>query len=1023
MPPKRKQPDANEDSEDDNHVIRSNHAHAKLVGFFEEDIPENLYGLWRLRFSTPIGQINYLTDKSISQAVNILAQDIAKKVRSGAVVRDKAVKAAREAHAAKYLDDPSPPTFRQLLPPLLIAPMDTNTMILDTSSGNPQPKRIRTQETIKGLQRKGVKGKQEDDQDKDEDEDEEVDAEELRQTLRGPKRIVGASKGMGYAKPVLKGDKGIVGVGTKWIVRPQGIRTSKKVVNVGEDNEEEEEEEEEAPKNIKTRSGTGSVGPQGTQTSKKVVIIEEDDEEEEEEAPKTIKTRSGTGRIQGGKGTVKPHGTRTSKKVIIIEEDNEQEEEVPTYSKIRSRKVNVGAGKGIVRPQGTRTSKKVVDNKEEEEAPTYTKTKSGMGSIEAGKGIVRPQGTRMSKKVMTIEEVEEDDEEEEEVPKNIKNKSGKVNVGGATRISKKIVAFEEDDEEEEEEAPAYIKTKSRKGYVGGAKGIVGGQGSGRLKGMVKISAVKITRVQREEEDEDEEEAADEEGQEEEEVEKKEVEEDEVEEEESSIVMDFDVFDKGGLDFYGFDREGLDYCWYETDGECWDLRLLAEQELTMVVTRKSLTKPEAKGKGKEMTRKRGASCDLRDDTTKRQSVNTKKSSSRPLKSNGKGQASTSSPGLPSSNESSGSAGGQHRGMESQCNISSTIKQTEKSRQGSSQLSYEWGSSEINQARSSLPPSIKLSVHDNNNRLNIPKKRLTGAKANTRRNRSFTQFDGITKAVVYNAANRIERITLFEEPLPDTDHTEYILAPVWKEAKIECRVDEERTSKIDAYLRSMQSHTRSHLVYEAKRHIVKLYEFDQTCSSEYIHKRSGVFQDGDYFNYTNSSEQWEGLPTMLEQSLLKVIQLGILGHCQVHGKVLRWEQAESYSIDNDELDEYAKELVEDLKRAEETHLIPCGYFEEGSPMLPDTEGEVDDMPTMYDKNTVYSPESERYDSSREDFEDAEKDSGDTVDTGSEAVEDEEEDGEDNSEDSDSEDADLEDEEDSDGQSEDGDSEDEL
>ncbi|RPB17933.1 hypothetical protein L211DRAFT_889253, partial [Terfezia boudieri ATCC MYA-4762] len=145
--------------------------------------------------------------------------------------------------------------------------------------------------------------------------------------------------------------------------------------------------------------------------------------------------------------------------------------------------------------------------------------------------------------------------------------------------------------------------------------------------------------------------------------------------------------------------------------------------------------------------------------------------------------------------------------------------------------------------------------------------------------------------------------------------------------------------------------------------------------------------------------------------------------VHEKVLRWEQAESYSIDNDELDEYAKELAEDLKRAEETHLIPCGYFEEGSPILPDTEGEVDDVLTMRDENAIYSPGSERYDSAREDFEDAEKDSGDTVENGSEAVEDEEEDGEDNSEDSESEDADLEDEEDSNGQSEDGDSEDEL
>ncbi|RPB20383.1 hypothetical protein L211DRAFT_852338 [Terfezia boudieri ATCC MYA-4762] len=95
--------------------------------------------------------------------------------------------------------------------------------------------------------------------------------------------------------------------------------------------------------------------------------------------------------------------------------------------------------------------------------------------------------------------------------------------------------FEEDDEEEEE-APAYIKTKRGRRYMGGSKGPMGGQGSSRSKGMVKMSAVKITRVHREEEDEEEEKvAADEEGQ-EEEVEENKVEEEEekeVEEEQSS----------------------------------------------------------------------------------------------------------------------------------------------------------------------------------------------------------------------------------------------------------------------------------------------------------------------------------------------------------------------------------------------------------------------------------------------------------------------------------------------------------
>ncbi|KAF8421859.1 hypothetical protein EV426DRAFT_575578 [Tirmania nivea] len=1032
----------------------------------------------------PIGQINYLTDKSISQAVNILAQDIAKKVRSGAVIRDKAVKAIRKGHAAKYPDDPSPSTLGQLLPPLPTAP-------------NSQPKRIRTPETIKGLQRKGVKGKQEYNWDEDEDEGEEADAEEPGKTLRGPKCIVGVGKGMGYLKPVLKGGKRIVGVGTKGIVRPQGTRSSKKVVNIKEDDDEEEEEE--APKNIRTRSGTRSVGggtgmvrPQGTRTSKKVMNIEEDEEDEEEEVPKNIKTKSRKVKVGGGKGSVRPPGTQTSKKVV----DNEEEEEAPTYiyMKTKSGTGSVRAGKGIVRPKGIRTSKKVMniedDDEEEEEAPTYiyTKTKSRTGSVGVGKGIVRPKWIRTSKKVVNAED---DNEEEEEAPKKNKTRTGNVSAGGGkeivrpqvTRISKKVVNFEVDDEEEEEEeeeeedeVPAYIKTKSRKGYVGGAKGIVGGLGSGKSKGMVKMSGVQITRVQQEKEDEEEkEEAAEEEGQ----------EEVEVEEDVSSageIIESTDEVEQGAptvkRTVRGSGGKGL--------GKVMQGPVKGAKRIVSVgtFTRKSMTKPEAKEKGKEISRKRGASCNLRDDTIKRQTVNTKKSSSRQLKSNGKGQASTSSPvssafqatinfpeELPSSNESSGSAGGRYRGMGSQGNSSSTIMQT----QGSSQLSCEWGSSDINQARSSPPLSIELDVHDIDNRVNRPKKRLIGAKANSWRNRSFIQFEGIIKAVVYNAANRIERITFFEEPLLDADRTEYLLAKVWKEAEIECGVDEERTSKIDAYmsevvviLRSIQSRIRSHLMYEAKRHIAKLYEFDQNCSSEYIRKRgwghrfkatkgarfihlnffdgvkklgnqdpifisrisgpficlifatlrhailiyeSGVFEDGDYFNYTNSSvafnrmlKQWEGLPTTLEQSPLK-------------------EEAESYSIDNNELDEYAKELAEDLKRAEQTHLIPYGYFEEGSPTVPDTEGEVDDILTMHAKNAIHSPASERYDFSREDVEDVERDSSDTDGAGSVAVEDEDEDEGNESEDHVGEDADLEDKENNDDESEDGDSEDGL
>jgi len=71
---------------------------------------------------------------------------------------------------------------------------------------------------------------------------------------------------------------------------------------------------------------------------------------------------------------------------------------------------------------------------------------------------------------------------------------------------------------------------------------------------------------------------------------------------------------------------------------------------------------------------------------------------------------------------------------------------------------------------------------------PEPQLNRLKKGARRNLSFTQFDGITKAVVSIASNRIQTITFFENPLPDLQGTEDMLADAWKVAELECGVDE-------------------------------------------------------------------------------------------------------------------------------------------------------------------------------------------------------------------------------------------
>jgi len=67
-------------------------------------------------------------------------------------------------------------------------------------------------------------------------------------------------------------------------------------------------------------------------------------------------------------------------------------------------------------------------------------------------------------------------------------------------------------------------------------------------------------------------------------------------------------------------------------------------------------------------------------------------------------------------------------------------------------------------------------------------LKGARQSAPRNCRFIHFDGITKAVVSIATNRIEMVTFFKDPLPDTESTERMLVDAWKAAEVDFGVDE-------------------------------------------------------------------------------------------------------------------------------------------------------------------------------------------------------------------------------------------
>ena len=68
-----------------------------------------------------------------------------------------------------------------------------------------------------------------------------------------------------------------------------------------------------------------------------------------------------------------------------------------------------------------------------------------------------------------------------------------------------------------------------------------------------------------------------------------------------------------------------------------------------------------------------------------------------------------------------------------------------------------------------------------------------------NRSVNQFTGVLRGMAESAANRIETITLFEEPFPNVQRCEAILDKVWRDVERDHIQDHPRDIKIDSYVR--------------------------------------------------------------------------------------------------------------------------------------------------------------------------------------------------------------------------------
>ena len=79
-------------------------------------------------------------------------------------------------------------------------------------------------------------------------------------------------------------------------------------------------------------------------------------------------------------------------------------------------------------------------------------------------------------------------------------------------------------------------------------------------------------------------------------------------------------------------------------------------------------------------------------------------------------------------------------------------------------------------------------------NIKKRR-----SESKRNRSVNQFEGELKLLVEKAANQIETITLFQEPLPDVQRSQDVIDYVWQNAGFDFGPRDDVGLKVDLYVR--------------------------------------------------------------------------------------------------------------------------------------------------------------------------------------------------------------------------------
>ena len=98
-----------------------------------------------------------------------------------------------------------------------------------------------------------------------------------------------------------------------------------------------------------------------------------------------------------------------------------------------------------------------------------------------------------------------------------------------------------------------------------------------------------------------------------------------------------------------------------------------------------------------------------------------------------------------------------------------------------------------------------------------------------------------------------------------------------------------------------------------------------------------------NYGRLLRKWKGFQTCMQQTLLDVVRVDVVGMCEKGGRQVRCVKKTEYEVDKAELQLYAEQLRADLEEAKEAELVPVWDDEYSGSSTEKDDSDVEQDPT--------------------------------------------------------------------------------